>query len=99
MLHSRKRCRDTFHQTRLFPAPFSLALHIPRDGESCSPAVLVTPTGRCRENDSSFVHGEEGVVEKINHGKLVINILIYLLCPHPLFNHYSVQVMEGVQKC
>lgn len=52
-----------------------------------------------RESNASFVHGEEGVVEKINRGKLVINILIYLFCLHPLFNHYSVQVMEGVQKC
>lgn len=52
-----------------------------------------------RESDASFGHGEEGVVEKINHGKLVINILIYFFCPHPLFNHDSVQVMEGVQKC
>lgn len=52
-----------------------------------------------RESDVSFVRSKEGVVEKISHGKLVINILICLFCPHPLFNRYSVQVKEAVQKC
>lgn len=46
-----------------------------------------------------FMHRGEGAVEKNSRGKLVINILIRLFCPHPFFNHYSVQVKEAVQKC
>lgn len=52
-----------------------------------------------RESDVSFVRSKKRVVEKISHGKLVINILICLFCTHPLFNRYSVQVKEAVQKC
>lgn len=45
------------------------------------------------------MRNEEGLVEKISRGKLAINILGPLFCPHPLFNHGSVQVKEAVQKC